>query len=1099
MAATETIQPPVPARHAGRRGRAVVDVLLVAGIAALLALPVLATIAADRLPLDAPPALAPLPADARPAALRDLPAGLRPGPPAALEDLRPAATALLGERAGERLLELARTGTSGPPRRGVYPYTYPTLEPLLASLPATLTPAQVEAATDLGARLIALDPAFFATTPLWATPAAYALLDRARRGGACEPALDVLLLVAANVSPVDRIVAQEAERAWRACRGDPTPGWLLGQYQSTMGLPENYHGRPADQRPALATFDRLVREHPGSAAAWAGQADVLLRAAAGTPAQSPWVARHRYERALAGYRRAARLSPGAELDLGVARALAGLGRADEAVAVQRDAVAALPSLPLAQAQLLVYLEQAKGFGDAAVAAERLLMLAGNHPTGPDLFPRIPTGANFRHWDLLGPLSLGAGRLAPLSVSFFPRYTNVAAPATLENLAFIPVFRDSRGVTGSDRWCADWSRRRALILSGRPAEALAAFPKAFTAVDDDAGTCAEGAEPVIAGIASLEAGDGPAAAARLASAEFISRDAALRTLHDERQNLLRWAGDLEHAERAAREWVASAPSAALPMLRLAEIEFLRGRHADAARDFGAAARRARERRRPNQALTARALLDRGAALRADGRHDEAVAALREADDLASRVAAAVPPYLIATDAELEAGKQATTTSYHARVQLAETAREDGSLPAAAEAYDAARERVPKLDGVGAHVEQLENNAAVVDVALGRADSGLAAARRALRVDRENPALLMTAGFAAERAGVPAEAIRYNRAALAADATAFPAANDLGVLLARAGRDDEAVVALRRAVGAEPSYALGWFNLGVVLAGMGPAHLLSSQGALARAFALDSGLRDREREPTIDAKTYRTGLDVSRPLPPEWSFAASQRQAPAKTVGLAALLMAAFALSRALAARGSGRALAETWLSPLDRATGRLGFLRRLAHPAVAIAATLLVFLAPLARDPGGGVTAAIAGALGLCVLLGVALRGRSLVARGEREPQPQRTWPPGLAFALGGAAAGVSWAPLPVLGDKARPRLHWAAPVALAVVALPLVIATAWSDIPLTRSLAAAGLIMAASLLTPVKPVDGGALAAAGGTAAGLTGIALAVLLVLGLV
>jgi hypothetical protein len=70
---------------------------------------------------------------------------------------------------------------------------------------------------------------------------------------------------------------------------------------------------------------------------------------------------------------------------------------------------------------------------------------------------------------------------------------------------------------------------------------------------------------------------------------------------------------------------------------------------------------------------------------------------------------------------------------------------------------------------------------------------------------------------------------------------------------------------------------------------------------------------------------------------------------------------------------------------------------------------------------------------------------------------------------------------------------------VAVVAVPLVIATAWSDVPLTRSLAAAALIMAASLLTPVKPVDGGAIAAAGGTAAGLTGIALAVLLALGLV
>jgi tetratricopeptide (TPR) repeat protein len=500
--------------------------------------------------------------------------------------------------------------------------------------------------------------------------------------------------------------------------------------------------------------------------------------------------------------------------------------------------------------------------------------------------------------------------------------------------------------------------------------------------------------------------------------------------------------------------------------------------------------------PNVAHEARALLDRGAVLLAAGRHDEAVAQLREADDVASRAAAASLRVTGFSDTELAA------TSYYARVQLAEAARRSGALPAAAEAYAAARERVPVLEeeptlfdnGRIFHVEQLENNAAIVEIARERPESGRVMARRALAADPENPALLMTAGFAAERAGDRDEAIRLNRAALAADVTAYPAANDLGVLLARRGDDDAAVAALRRAVGAEPRYALGWFNLGVVLAGMGPAKLLASQGALARAFQLEPALRDREREPTIDARTYRVGLDVSRPLPPEWSFAASQEQAPAKTVGLVAILLAAFALSRTLATRASGRALAETWLGHVDRATGRMGWLRRLAHPAIAVVATLLVFLAPLARDPSGGLTAAVAGALGLCVLIAVALRGRR-TAGGRR----QRTWPPGLLFGLGGAAAGVSWAPLPVLGEGASPRMHWAAPAAVAVVAVPLVIATAWSDVPLTRSLAAAALIMAASLLTPVKPVDGGAIAAAGGTAAGLTGIALAVLLALGLV
>ena len=75
MAATETPVRSVPARGV----RLLVDAALVAGIVALLLFPILAKLAADRLPTDAPPRLAPLPADARAGALRDLPVGLQPG------------------------------------------------------------------------------------------------------------------------------------------------------------------------------------------------------------------------------------------------------------------------------------------------------------------------------------------------------------------------------------------------------------------------------------------------------------------------------------------------------------------------------------------------------------------------------------------------------------------------------------------------------------------------------------------------------------------------------------------------------------------------------------------------------------------------------------------------------------------------------------------------------------------------------------------------------------------------------------------------------------------------------------------------------------
>ena len=1070
MAATETALPPAPARRRRRRATAI-DVAVLVGVAVLVVFPVAARLAAGRLPRGAPPALAPLPAGLAHPRLRDVPVGLRGG------GVEGAAVGLLGEARARRLLRIVRMGTSGDPLRGRYPYHY---RPLDRVLPVAFGPGQVAAATDLGAKLILLDRVPSGRT--WAAPAAFAVLDRARAGGACDPSIDLWLLVAADQAvTTDRIIATEAVRARRACRGDPTPGWLYGEYQSTVGLP-GMRSDNAEPRPAAATFARLVRALPGAGAAWSGAADALVREALATPSDRPWVARHLYERALVRYRRAAQLNPGPQADTGVARALAGLGRYGEAAGLQRRAVDRLRGVQLPLAQLVVYLEGAHRWAAAAHAADQLLQVPAPH--GPALYPAPPSSAEFQSEDAYGPVSLGA-RAAPLQVNLAHPPSPPAAAVPVADFTFLPRYRDS-GLIGSDRWCAGFSRARDLLLAGHPSPALrlptSVVPaSALAAAGQD---CSSNDDPpLLAGVARVEAGD--------------RRAARNQHLQDARQNLWRWAGELGHAERAAREWVRLTPGWR-PWLRLAEIEFWRHRYNDAAADFGGAVSFARTRLRPRLQEEATAMLDRGAALVAAGRRDEAEDALRAANELASGPGAVRAGYELASRG---AYPVFNFISYYALVQLGEAEREAGALPAAAEAYASASDFIPGLldSPHPVHREQLENNAAIVDIARGRTAAAVASTRRALAVDPENPAFLMTAAFAAHRNGDDAQAIRLNRAALAADHTAYPAANDLGVLLARHGHDAAALAALRRSVGASGDYALGWFNLGVVLGRMGPLHLLSSQGALAKAFALDPALRDRQRTPTLDEKTYRSALDVSRPLPPKWTFASSQPHAPAKTAGLVALLAAAFGLSRALQAR-SGRGLAETWLERVDHASGKLKPLARLTHPAIAIVVTLAVLALPLIRSPGGGTSAALAGALGLVVLVGVALRARSAAAGREGVPSaPGRTWPPGIAFGLAAAAAGLSWAPLPVLGAKESPRLHWAAPAALAVVAVPLVLATVWLDLPLTRALAAAALVMAASLLTPIKPVDGGAIAAAGGTAAGIAGIGLAAVIVLGLV
>jgi tetratricopeptide (TPR) repeat protein len=1080
MAATETVPPSAPAPARLPRRARLADLVVLAGVVVIVAFPVAARMAADRLPRGAPPALAPLPAGLPHPPVRDLPVGLRDG------DLRTAATRLLGERRATELLAIVRTGTSGAPEPSRYPYRFPRLERVL---PARFAPAQVADATDLGAKLTLLA----ASRPKAVAPgvAAYAVLDRARAGGACDPALDVLLLVAADTYTQDARVADEGARARRACPGDPTPAWLLGQIQSELAVPEA--GDPIKPAAAAATFAGLVRDFPGSAAAWSGEADALVRLALTTRSDRAWVARHRYEQALARYRRAARLAPGPEIDTGIARALAGLGRHREAADVEGRAVAHLPGVQLPLAQLVVYREGAHRWAAAARAAEALSRMPAPRPTA--LFP-APKGEDVRAEDAYGPISLGA-HAAPLIVRL-GRPTRPTGPTaggggpagptgpggggggvTVSDLTFLPALRGSPE-TVFQPWCPGFARARDRLLTGHPVNPRGLIPAdGFApAPGSDEGCGAEDPD-TLAGVARIEAGD--------------VRAAAHPRFQDARQNLWRWAGEYGRAERAARGW-AGRTDGFLALQRLGEIEFLRHRYDDAARDFAAAARRARARTGDPTRDEARALLERGAALLAGGRRDEGEDALRAADDMASR--------LFPISRNRETGERDGTLaaiSYYARDQLADAAREARALPAAADGYAAAREWVRPLKRLDAtfHPEQLENNSAIVDVALGHTAAAVAATRRALEVDPESPAFLMTAAYAAARAGQPADAVRLNRQALAADASAYPAANDLGVLLARLGDDEAAVAALRRSVGGAQDYALGWFNLGVVLGGMGPLHLLASQGALAQAFTLDPALRDRERKPTLDRTTYRSGLDVSRQLPPEWTFAASQKHAPAKTAGLVALLAAAFGLSRALQARG-GRGLAERWLEQVDRGSSKLKWLKRVTHPAIAVVVTLAVLLWPLARDPGGGTSAALAGALGLVLLVGVALRGRAAALRREAQRPPQRTWAPGVVFGIGAAAAGLLWTPLPVLGEKASPRSHWAAPAALAVVAVPLVLATVWLDVPLTRSLAAATLIMAASLLTPVKPVDGGAIAAAGGTAAGIAGIGLAAVLVLGL-
>ncbi|HET9737901.1 MAG TPA: tetratricopeptide repeat protein [Solirubrobacteraceae bacterium] len=1084
--------------------------LLGLAVAALVAFPVGARVAADGQPVRPPPpvTLAPLPAGDPGPAVRELPVlATATGAPADLATVdragaRRAAIDLLGPVRGRELAALMRP--RAPPvatpegvvglvlgRVPPYPYRYRSLERLLRALPDRLSSRQVGLATALGAQLAVA--AASGGRPNDA-PVAFALLDRARAGGACAPQLDLLLVVAAQRKPVERQVRLEAQRAQRACPGDPTPGWLLGQLRFQLADPA-----------ARATYQRLQRDFPRSAAGWSGEAEVKVFQAASEPRGRAFGTRRLLREALLRLERAAALDADPGLHSGIALAQAGLGRPRDAATSQRRAIAGRPGSAPVLAPLVEYLEQGHDFAAAAAAADEL-RAAGRFPRGPALYPFVPEGTLDKRFGTLaagaprGPLSLGAGRLARLTVSLYPLPV-VASEAIVGDTSFIPVFRPRRWITGSERWCPEWAARRDLLLTGDPSRARAGPAPDATRLAE-CGSAADAA--LLAAIGDLEAGDRDALRGRA----LEPGDA-----HDARQNLWRWAGELGRAEDAAREWTRAARRDPRPWLQLGEIEYLRGDHDGAIADFGTAIRRARDRSGTWTVAEADALLRRAASLIAAGRREEGIATMGQADEMASRVVALGTDPALRDDPVVEVGEgliapevgsdHAKSIAYHARASVGDALREAGRVREAAESYAAARESAAALgsseDSPDFRVERLENNEAVTDLRLGRFAAAREHARAAVAIDRLNPAFLMTAAYVEAQAGRLGEAVRLNRAALEADPTTYPAANDLGVLLARMGDEEGAVRALRRAVGSNEGYALAWFNLGVVHGRMGPLHVLASQGALARAIELDEDFRGRKAEPTLDASTYRTGLDLSRPLPPEWTFAGSQSGRPAAVAGGAAILLLTLSLGRSLVSRTGGRGFADRWLEPASRVLARVPLIGRLTAPALGIAAALAILTWTLARESGGGTATALTLLAGLALLVAAILGTRVLVARRAGAYVRQATWPPGLVFGLGAGAAGFAWVPLPaVTTPEEDVRLRRAAPAAAGLIGVALIALTAWLDVPVTRALAVAALIMAASLLTPVKPLDGAAIAKAGAAGASLAALGLGALALLGL-
>lgn len=965
-----------------------------------------------------------------------------------------------------------------------YPYRYPRLESVLDAA----SPAQFAAgATSLGAALTVLAAQPFDAfsgkdlfVNLNAGPAAYGVLDRARESGSCEPELDLLLLLASDDLTTAEILGQEEKRTEVACPHDPTAGWLVGESQlRNVPLSLAATGLSADTvvnvRTATTAFADLATHYPADVGVAAGLADSYLRAGTHLLSSKPFTARQDLRHAVVQYNRVSALGDPSDAAVGIGRALIGLGESATAERLLRPYAQSSPARGGLLELLISADESAHDFRAAETDAKQLEQLGTSaYPDGVALFPE-PTDHSISTLDDAAlPLSFGAGRLTSLSTSLLAKG---GAGGSVRDLSFIPQYRDDPGVTSTQPDCASWTWRRDAILNGHAAQALNGWPDAFTSVRPGGGGCF--AYDSLRQIAQAEAGQ------RVDQAESTADQVA-----DARQNLWRWAGNLSAAQKVAEQWqAATGDKNATAALRLGEIDYLMHRYNDAAGGFALAARRSRLVAPRNDLAVAQAQLDRGAALLAAGRPTEGVQILRPLDQLGTAGFA----YQNSQSAGSSDALAFATVSYFACEQLADYERETGDLHAAVEDYTTTLSWSDQVTrGSGVRPEVLNNNAALAYLGLGQASTAAGLESKALASDGQDPAFLMTAGFIADRAGNVAKAAHYDRQALASDPGAFPAANDLGVELSRQHRDESAVSALRQAVGANPSYALGWFNLGVLESKRGPAHMLAAQGALAKAYTLDPSLKGRRHQMTIDASVYRTALDLSKPLPPKWSFAQLSRPAPAGAAGLLALVVLGFGLAKA--SNRGGSAVAERWVDPMSARLDSVRLLTRFRHPALALAATVITFLLAYLRHSGGP-TELVAYLVGVLVLAVAAMAARYTLAILRGVPLQQVSWMPGIVFGLVAGALGLPWAPLPVIQDSRGddPRLHLAAPLTLAALSLALFIESAGLHTPITQQWAVAALIMAASTLLPVGPLDGAHLGKAGiVTGAGIVGGALLV-------
>jgi tetratricopeptide (TPR) repeat protein len=886
--------------------------------------------------------------------------------------------------------------------------------------------------------------------------------------------------------------------------------------------------KPAEVQTTLQTLQPALAAPATAAIAHAVRADDFLALADRLAPTAPFLAARYAGDALADYDRALSQAPDPGLHAGRAAALDDLGRAADAVAEQRRAVALAPGSIDLLLGLAGLQEEVGDFAGMRASARTAMQLATANPDPPLRGSRLVAAPDpgqdgevivgdrgMLGWSFGGDLP-GIGVFSLRS----PRCSGGGGGYVVAQ-DIIPAVPDAPP--------------EAMILSSFPQDRalLSAVSASMLLGDARAGVQdlldlqqAEAADPRLAG-------DPGRSSTRTAAHEALA-GALLMATGSSGQYRANPNRALGLAQFMLRHGAAAVRPASVPLAAR-----LSGRTTDMCRQLLAAPSTAR----PNVVL---ALVCDAEASYGRGDFRRAVARLRDADGATQRQSTYDPAIPTQDHVDLElaialrsagdqsaartlfehvAGRLASSTDGEAAPleQLGTLALDEGQPQAAVPYLDLAlesvhlaglalkdRDALVRDDGIERIVQRVYNNRGIAllrsvqkqpdvppDCGRNRALCQEAGDdfRAALEFDPANPDYLLNLGWAARLLGDRREAVDALRAAGSGGPIAFSALNDLGVLAARTGDERTARRALESALTLAPDDDLPAWNLGILHLHDWPAGVPAGEAYLARAIRRNPRLATAPLDYRTDERVYRH------------TFLADPAQPAGQGAGqnlTTATLQAATVVSAfgAAGAAGIGDTLAKAVEALRDRAlefighlqrrlrrrlrrvgTVRLRRLARTGHPWV-LTGLAVAAVAAASAWSSAAVSRPSALTIGLFAVLAAALVHESAhmlaVSRTGFWVRPV-FWAPGVVLALVLLPFRLSTGPY--VGHRVQmtapvERSWWislAGPAANLVVGAAAYLLYRLDPLPVLRLMAQAQLFTLGFTILPFRPLDGSVL------------------------